>query len=76
MNDSYQFFHKAIVDHLIYSIAKDRFSATERDKFISFSLSVRDLLIERWINTQQHYYTCDAKRVYYLSLEFMIGKML
>jgi len=43
---------------------------------VSFSLSVRDLLIERWINTQQHYYTCDAKRVYYLSLEFMMGKLL
>ena len=76
MSDSFQFFHKAIVDHLIYSIAKDRYSATERDKFISFSLSVRDLLIERWINTQQHYYNCDAKRVYYLSLEFMMGKLL
>ncbi len=76
MSDSFQFFHKAIVDHLIYSIAKDRYSATERDKFISFSLSVRDLLIERWINTQQHYYNCNAKRVYYLSLEFMMGKLL
>jgi len=76
MTDSFQFFHKAIIDHLIYSIAKDRFSATERDKFISFSLSVRDLLIERWVNTQQHYYNCDAKRVYYLSLEFMMGKLL
>ncbi len=76
MTDTFQFFHKAIVDHLIYSIAKDRYSATERDKFISFSLSVRDLLIERWINTQQHYYNCDAKSVYYLSLEFMMGKLL
>jgi starch phosphorylase len=76
MSDTYSFFHKAILDHLIYSIAKDRFSATERDKFLSFSLSVRDLLIERWINTQQYYYRCDAKRVYYLSLEFMMGKLL
>ena len=76
MHESFQFFHKAILDHLTYSIAKDRFSATQRDKFVSFSLSVRDLLIERWINTQQHYYTCDAKRVYYLSLEFMMGKLL
>ncbi|HMK56593.1 MAG TPA: glycogen/starch/alpha-glucan phosphorylase [Dissulfurispiraceae bacterium] len=76
MRETFQFFHKAILDHLIYSIAKDRFSATQRDKFVSFSLSVRDLLIERWINTQQTYYTCDAKRVYYLSLEFMMGKLL
>jgi glycogen phosphorylase len=76
MSDTFQFFHKAILDHLIYTIAKDRFSATDRDKFVSFSLSVRDLLIERWINTQQHYYTCDSKRVYYLSLEFMMGKLL
>jgi glycogen phosphorylase len=76
MSDTFNFFHKAILDHLIYSIAKDRFSATDRDKFLSFSLSVRDLLIERWINTQQYYYRCDAKRVYYLSLEFMMGKLL
>jgi glycogen phosphorylase len=76
MSETFNFFHKAIVDHLIYSIAKDRFSATERDKFLSFSLSVRDLLIERWINTQQYYYRCDAKRVYYMSLEFMMGKLL
>ncbi len=76
MRESFQFFHKTILDHLIYSIAKDRFSATQRDKFVSFALSVRDLLIERWINTQQQYYTCDAKRVYYLSLEFMMGKLL
>ncbi len=76
MADTFQFFHKAILDHLIYTIAKDRFSATDRDKFVSFSLSLRDLLIERWINTQQHYYTCDSKRVYYLSLEFMMGKLL
>lgn len=76
MTDNFQFFHKAILDHLIYSISKDRFSATERDKFISFSLSVRDLIIERWINTQQYYYNCDAKRTYYLSLEFMMGKLL
>ena len=46
-HQSFQFFHKAILDHLTYSIAKDRFSATQRDKFVSFSLSVRDLLIER-----------------------------
>jgi glycogen phosphorylase len=76
MSEPYSFFHKAVLDHLIYSIAKDRFSATERDKFLSFALSVRDLLIERWINTQQYYYRCDAKRVYYLSLEFMMGKLL
>lgn len=76
MIDSFQFFHKSILDHLTYSIGKDRFSATQRDKFVSFSLSVRDLLVERWINTQQHYYTCDAKRVYYLSLEFMMGRLL
>ena len=61
---------------MIYTIAKDRYSATDRDKFVSFALSVRDLLMERWINTQQQYYTCDAKRVYYLSLEFLMGRLL
>jgi len=67
---------KSFALHLKYSLAKDQFTATERDMYDSLAMSVRDRLIERWIETQQAYYAADAKRVYYLSLEFLIGRTL
>ncbi len=66
----------SFVDHLEYSLAKDDYSATARDAFKSLALTVRDRMIERWIETQQTYYRQDAKRIYYLSLEFLIGRTL
>ncbi len=62
--------------HLTCSLAKDMYSATPRDKFQSVVLSVRESLAERWIRTQQRHYDEDAKRVYYLSLEFLLGRLL
>jgi starch phosphorylase len=62
--------------HLEYSLGKDEYSATPRDLFKGLALTVRDLLFERWIETQQTYYHKAAKRVYYLSLEFLIGRTL
>lgn len=67
---------ESFLKHLVYSLAKDEYSATERDCFQSIALAVRDRLVERWIQTQQTYHNKDAKRVYYLSLEFMIGRLL
>src|SRR5258708_38809886 len=43
---------------------------------MSLALTARDGLIERWISTQQRYYKKDAKRVYYLSSEFLMGRAL
>ncbi len=63
-------------NHLLYSLAKDQYSATARDRFMSLALTARDRLIERWISTQQRYYKKDAKRVYYLSAEFLMGRAL
>src|SRR5258708_19314139 len=60
----------SFTNHLLYSLAKDQYSATARDRFMSLSLTIRDRLIERWISTQQRYYNKDAKRIYYLSAEF------
>lgn len=67
---------KSFVNHLEYSLAKDEYSATKRDFFKSLALSVRDRLIERWIETQQTYYREGAKRIYYLSMEFLLGRLL
>lgn len=67
---------EAFVRHIQYSLGRDEFSATRRDRFHALCLAVRDSLIERWINTQQTYYQRDARRVYYLSLEFLMGRAL
>ncbi|CAD6191551.1 unnamed protein product [Caenorhabditis auriculariae] len=67
---------KAFNRHLHFSIIKDRNVATERDYYFALANTVRDHLVSRWIRTQQHYYEKDPKRVYYLSLEFYMGRTL
>jgi len=62
--------------HLTYGLAKDEFTATPRDCYTSLAMTVRDRLVRKWIETQQTYYNRDVKRVYYLSLEFLIGRTL
>jgi starch phosphorylase len=49
---------------------------TERDKFEAVARSVRDVLSQRWLKTEQTYRQCNAKRVYYLSMEFLLGRAL
>jgi len=66
----------SFVHHLEHSLAKDQYSATERDCLVGLCLAVRDRLVERWNKTQQTYYQKEARRVYYLSLEFLIGRTL
>jgi len=62
--------------HLRYTLAKDRYTATDRDRYQSLALSVRDRMIERWIATQNAYHKQNVKRIYYFSLEFLIGRLL
>ncbi len=66
----------SFTDHLLYSLAKDQYTATLHDRYMSLALTVRERLTERWIATQQRYYQADAKRVYYLSAEFLLGRAL
>ena len=67
---------QSFAHHLAYSLAKDEFTSTPRDCYTSLAMTVRDRLVRKWIETQQTYYNRDAKRVYYLSLEFLIGRTL
>jgi len=62
--------------HLRYSLAKGETRATERDEYTAFAMAVRDRLVERWISTQEEYARQNTKRVYYMSLEFLIGRLL
>ena len=62
--------------HLHYTLVKDRNVATPRDYYFALAHTVRDHLVGRWIRTQQYYYEKDPKRIYYLSLEFYMGRSL
>uniref|UniRef100_A0AAQ6AIC9 Alpha-1,4 glucan phosphorylase n=1 Tax=Amphiprion ocellaris TaxID=80972 RepID=A0AAQ6AIC9_AMPOC len=62
--------------HLHFTLVKDRNVATKRDYYFALAHTVREHLIGRWIRTQQHYYEKDPKRVYYISLEFYMGRTL
>ncbi|XP_041948670.1 glycogen phosphorylase, muscle form [Alosa sapidissima] len=62
--------------HLHFTLVKDRIVATKRDYYFALANTVRDHLVGRWIRTQQHYYEKDPKRVYYISLEFYMGRTL
>jgi starch phosphorylase len=66
----------SFANRLIYSLGKDPITATHRDWFHTTAYAVRERLIERWMETMRSYYRSDAKRVYYLSLEFLTGRLL
>ncbi len=67
---------QALQQHLIFSTFKTSDAATPRDWYEAASYTVRDHVVERWVKTAESYYQKDPKRVYYLSLEFLIGRML
>jgi starch phosphorylase len=67
---------QALQQHLIFSTFKTSDAATPRDWYEAASYAVRDHVVERWVKTAESYYRDDPKRVYYLSLEFLIGRML
>jgi glycogen phosphorylase len=62
--------------HLITDTVVDPKSAAPRDRFEAFARAVRDLLAQRWIATHETYARANPKRIYYLSMEFLIGRTL
>lgn len=67
---------KSFLEHMEYTLGKDKYTALIRDVYNALSYSIRDKLIERWLDTQQAYYHEDPKRVYYVSMEFLMGRSL
>ncbi|MBE2188931.1 MAG: glycogen/starch/alpha-glucan phosphorylase [Desulfobulbaceae bacterium] len=65
-----------IAEHLEFRMVKDKTTATLEDTYRAVAMSVRDRLIRKWLRTQNHYYKNDVKRVYYLSMEFLMGRLL
>jgi len=67
---------RAIVAKLTYAVGKDPVVATERDWFVAAALTVRDRIVDRWMTSTRATYSDGRKRVNYLSLEFLIGRLL
>jgi glycogen phosphorylase len=62
--------------HLVFDNVMDATAIGARERFEALAHSVRDVLSQRWIRTEETYDRKDPKRVYYLSMEFLIGRSL
>jgi len=62
--------------HLVFDRAINPKVASARERFEAFAHSVRDVLTQRWVKTKTTYEQQNAKRIYYLSLEFLLGRSL
>jgi starch phosphorylase len=62
--------------HLFFDNVADPAAAGARERYEAFARSVRDVLSQRWVRTEQTYERANPKRVYYLSMEFLIGRSL
>ncbi len=67
---------RSVAHALLYSGGRYPDVATEQDWYLAVASAVRDRLVERWMETTQRWRAADAKRVYYLSMEFLIGRTL
>jgi starch phosphorylase len=67
---------EAILQKLTYDLGKSRLGARDRDWFIATAMAVRDRIVDHWIDLTRATYQSGAKQVYYLSLEFLIGRLL
>ncbi|HVP68515.1 MAG TPA: glycogen/starch/alpha-glucan phosphorylase [Anaeromyxobacteraceae bacterium] len=62
--------------HLLFDAAVDPDAAGHRERFEAFARSVRDILAQRWVRTEATYQRANPKRVYYLSMEYLLGRSL
>lgn len=63
-------------ENLEFRLIRDRITATGEDAYFALSLAIRDRLVRKWLRTQHQYIQKDVKRVYYLSLEYLMGRLL
>ena len=66
----------SILRHVRYTLARPDAGLVPRELFKPVSMAIRDLMIDRLLETEQHYRELDAKRLYYLSMEFLMGRWL
>ncbi|HEY1608503.1 MAG TPA: glycogen/starch/alpha-glucan phosphorylase [Paraburkholderia sp.] len=74
LNSTVEALRRSISNRLMYGVGKDAVAARPQDWLHAAALAVRDRLVARWMSTTRHQYEQDVKRVYYLSMEFLIGR--
>lgn len=67
---------QSIVNHVEYTLARSRYKFDDLEAYMATSYSIRDRLIESWNDTQTYFKEVDPKRVYYMSMEFLMGRSL
>jgi len=67
---------RSIIQHIEYTLARTRFDLNNQILYQGVSLSVRDHLLEAWNDSQMNIKINDPKRIYYLSIEFLLGRLL
>src|SRR5512133_3340822 len=68
-------FKATLLAKLTLSVGKDAATATDRDWFVATALALRDRIIHRWLAVNRASHAEGKKHVYYLSLEFLIGRL-
>src|SRR6516164_8484293 len=69
-------FKAIVLSKLTLAVGKDAATATDRDWFVATALALRDRIIHRWLTVDRENHAKGRKRVYYMSLEFLIGRLL
>src|SRR5262245_27904318 len=68
---------EGVLHHLEYTLAElPRHVDSRWEPYFALALAVRDRMVQRWVRTQDTYYEQDVKRIYYLSLEYLMGRTL
>jgi len=67
---------ESIIHHLLSFQGRDPERSGAQDVYKALAYTMRDLMVQKWISTQKTFYAKEKKRVYYLSLEFLIGRLL
>ncbi|MCE9501824.1 MAG: glycogen phosphorylase, partial [Leptospira sp.] len=75
-NTNVESLEKAFAHHLEYTVGKHKNNTKKPDIYKALSFTVRDIMIDRLNDTQLHYREVNPKRIYYLSLEFLMGRTL
>ncbi|MEA3468009.1 MAG: glycogen/starch/alpha-glucan phosphorylase [Thermodesulfobacteriota bacterium] len=71
-----EWFQRCVNHHILSFQGREPQRAGDDDVYRALSYALRDLLMEKWIATQKEFYAKHKKRVYYLSLEFLVGRSL
>ena len=67
---------RAFLDHLVYTVGKQFVDSSARDRYLALAHVVRDRMVQRWSHTISSYREANVKRAYYLSAEFLLGRLL